>query len=236
MRPFGFSTGALACGDFRRALEMLRTCPTPAIELSALRLPELDPLMEAVDELDISGFRYISVHAPSRFDAADETNVVAGLAKAAARQWPIVLHPDTVHVIERWRVFGRLLLIENMDKRKPVGRNVQELEAIFDKLPEACFCFDIGHARQFDTTMTEAFRLLRAFGDRLHQVHLSEVSSQNRHNRLSFGAIAAFREVAHLIPEPIPIILETPVSAEETTPELGQAMEALPILELASAG
>jgi endonuclease IV len=76
--------------------------------------------------------------------------------------------------------------------------------------------------------MTEAFLLLRAFGRRLHQVHLSEVSSHNRHNRLSFGAIHAFREVSHLIPEEIPIILETPLQPEEAELELARAAEALP--------
>ena len=41
MRTFGISTGALAYGDFRRALEMLRRYDTNAVELSALRQPEL---------------------------------------------------------------------------------------------------------------------------------------------------------------------------------------------------
>ena len=37
MRPFGFSTGALALGDFRLALRMLEGIDLDAIELSALR-------------------------------------------------------------------------------------------------------------------------------------------------------------------------------------------------------
>jgi hypothetical protein len=34
MRPIGFSTGALAFGDFRRALSMLKDKPVSAVELS----------------------------------------------------------------------------------------------------------------------------------------------------------------------------------------------------------
>ncbi len=228
MRRFGFSTGALAGGDFRRALAMLRDLPATCVELSALRLPELEPLMQTLDHLDLSGFSYVAVHAPSRFDPAEEPDVIRQLQRAAARRFPIVLHPDAIHVPERWSVFQDLLLIENMDKRKATGRSVPELTEVFARLPEARFCFDIGHARQFDSTMTEAFLLLRAFGRRLHQVHLSEVSSHNRHNRLSFGAIHAFREVSHLIPEEIPIILETPLQPEEAELELARAAEALP--------
>ena len=34
-----------------------------------------------------------------------------------------------------------------MDKRKAVGRNVEELQKFFWVLPEARFCLDVGHAR-----------------------------------------------------------------------------------------
>lgn len=45
MRPVGFSTGALAYSDFRRGLAMARTAVCAAVELSALRQPELFPLL-----------------------------------------------------------------------------------------------------------------------------------------------------------------------------------------------
>ena len=41
MSLFGFSTGALALGDFRRALELLQGVDADAVELSALREKEL---------------------------------------------------------------------------------------------------------------------------------------------------------------------------------------------------
>jgi hypothetical protein len=44
----GFSTGSLASGDFRRGLEMALRARVEAIELSALREDELDPLLGAV--------------------------------------------------------------------------------------------------------------------------------------------------------------------------------------------
>ena len=73
------------------------------------------------------------------------------------RNWPIVVHPDAMFDFSLWREFGNLLCLENMDKRKPVGRTVQELDRIFQELPDASFCFDIGHARQVAPTMTEAY-------------------------------------------------------------------------------
>src|SRR5690349_21163634 len=59
MRPPGFSTGALAFADFRRGLALVRDHRLPAIELSALRVAELAPLLGALDELELDSFRYI---------------------------------------------------------------------------------------------------------------------------------------------------------------------------------
>src|SRR5688500_2177636 len=195
MRAAGYSTGALAFGDFRRALGMLKSKPVSAVELSALRLEELAPLIRALDDLDLSQFRHISVHAPSRFAEEDEPMVVRLLGECTARNWPIIVHPDAVHRFERWERFGGLLYLANMGKRKPIGRNAPELERLFTRLPEANLCFDIAHARQVDSTMLEAYYILREFRERVKQVHISEVSVGSHHGRLSWSAVRSFQEV-----------------------------------------
>ena len=57
--------------------------------------------------------------------------------------------------------------------------------------------------------MTEASLLLRAFGDRLAEVHISEVNTASRHDPISRNAVRAFQTVEADIPEHVPIILET---------------------------
>ena len=144
----------------------------------------------------------------------------------------MIVHPDAIRDFSIWREFGKLLCIENMDKRKPIGRTAKELGKIFSELPEASLCFDIGHARQCDPTMTEAYLILREFGSKLCQVHVSEVSTSSKHDRLSYTSMLAFQEVAHLIPENIPLILETPVSSEGMEAEMAYVREALPVEQL----
>jgi hypothetical protein len=68
-----------------------------AVELSALREAELEPLFHAVDSLDLDGFRYISMHAPSRYEQKHEARITALLKQVWRRRWPIVVHPDTMH-------------------------------------------------------------------------------------------------------------------------------------------
>jgi Xylose isomerase-like TIM barrel len=230
MRPIGFSTGALAYGDFRQGLAALRDKNTTTVELSALREKELAPLVDALDSLDLQNYTYISVHAPSKFDKEHETEIVALLRAVVSRGWPIVLHPDAIRDVALWNSFGRFLLIENMDKRNICGRTQQELSEIFRSLPEAGLCFDIGHCRQVDPTMNEAYLILRTFGDRLRQLHVSEVNSRSTHDPLSNAAVDAFRVVSSLIPENIPVILESPVGEKDISREVELARLALPVL------
>jgi len=116
-----------------------------------------------------------------------------------------------------------------MDKRKPVGRTVAELMPFFEALPEAGFCFDIGHARQVDPTMTEAALLLQAFGERLMEVHMSEVNTASRHDPISLNATWAFQKVASAIPWETPIVLEPLIDKgqSELHTEIERAHEAL---------
>lgn len=209
MRVLGFSTGAIAKADYRMALAVLLRHGVHAVELSALRLSELNPLVNALPAIGLADFEVVSFHAPSRFDSDQESFVLSMIQKVVELNIPTVIHPDCVHSVECWRLLGGLLLIENMDKRKPVGRTAEELSELFRKLPDARLCFDIGHARQVDPTMVEAKKILERFKDRLAEVHLSEVNSSSKHDPLSTYAIDAFQSVASLIPEHVPVILET---------------------------
>jgi hypothetical protein len=219
----------LAKGDFRRALFSLREHQIDVVELSALRIGELAPLLSAWPDLDLQEFQFVSIHAPSRFEPEMEERVVSGLAPLIEQGYPVVAHPDVLFTPALWSRFGNGLFIENMDKRKVAGRTVRELAPIFEELPMARFCFDIGHARQVDPSMTEARLLLHAFGDRLAEVHMSEVDTVSRHQPISHNAITAFQSVAEWIPAEIPVVLEMLIDggqgAIET--ELQRAQQAL---------
>jgi hypothetical protein len=82
--------------------------------------------------------------------------------------------------------------------------------------------------------MTEAYLMLREFGDKLRQVHISEVNTRSQHDPLSYSSIVAYREVAHLIPEHVPLILESPVTEREMEQEIARVLEALPLVQAAT--
>ena len=210
----GFSTGSLALDDVREGLRIATHGRVKAIELSALREDELRPLVTLLDSIadELRPFEYIAFHAPSRRKNMTEMEFVAELQKVAKRGWAIIVHPDIFEDVTLWRPLGNAVCIENMDKRKSTGRTANELRNVFDQLPDATFCFDIGHAKQIDSTMMEARKLLEAFGHRLRQLNVSYVNSSSRLERLNRESIIAFQRVADLIPRHIPVILETPVT------------------------
>jgi hypothetical protein len=227
MRCIGFSTGALARGDFRKALLMLAGKNVCAVELSALRQDELAPLVQQLEHLDLTPFQYISFHAPSSMDLSFEPIALDLLEEVAARKWPIIAHPDAMHNPTEWNRLGRNLCIENMDKRKPVGQTARDLAHFFELLPEASLCFDIGHARQVDPTMSEAAAILRTFRGRIRQLHVSEVNTQSKHDALSLESMLAFQKVCHLIPPDCPAILESRVEEAQIEEEIQNVLNSL---------
>lgn len=220
MRLFGFSTGALAFGDFRKGLELLRGTAAQAVELSALREHELPVLMRALDDLSLEQFACVSVHAPSRLASLVEKDVAEMLLPCLDRGWRVILHPDAIRDPGCWRTFGSSLCIENMDKRKPTGRTASELQRFFVDLPEASLCLDLAHARQVDTTLAIARFILTEFGgERVAQVHLSELDARSHHGPLSMGAVQAIQSMAHWVPT-VPVILESVVTEGHIADEL----------------
>lgn len=219
MTRIGFSTGALALGDFQKGLSLVRHKQTSAIELSALRVRELPALVAALPKLDLKQFSYVAIHAPSFFDANEEGLIVDQL-REIRDDFSIVLHPDTIHDFAKWAGFGARLLIENMDRRKTDGRTAKELSEWFDRLPDAGCCFDLAHAQHYDPTMTEAFQILAQFGKKIRQVHISELDSASHHFPLSHSAILAFSEVIGKVPANAAFIIESRIEPHEIDAEI----------------
>jgi len=100
---------------------MLRETGAKAVELSALRAAELDPLMESLDGLDLNQFSFKSVHAANRtVDAQHEpgtwwTSCIGGCPSVAGPSW-LPRTPFTTMAL--WRPFGKLVCIEKHGQAK----------------------------------------------------------------------------------------------------------------------
>lgn len=225
MRRYGFSTGALAHGDFRSALVALADSDCDAVELSALREDEVAALIAAVPTLDLSRFQAISFHIPSRLCRMSEARLIE-LIDQLPHGWLIIAHPDLPLSDPGWQDLGGRLCLENMDQRKPIGRDLREMQQVFRRFPDATFCCDLGHARQVDPTMTVAAELLTEFRDRVRQIHLSEVDDRSKHRPLSRTAVAGIHRIAQLVPS-CPVILEAEIPRSAIHMEVRRAQVAV---------
>jgi hypothetical protein len=216
----GFSTGSLAHGDFLSALDMLEGSSANAIELSALREFEFEDLISFLGKLNLSQYKYISFHVPSKLINYSEQELISLLQKVIERELNIIVHPDIIQDARLWKSLGSYVCIENMDKRKLIGRTSADLDEIFTWLPDASFCLDLAHARQVDPTMIETVMMLKKFGNRLKQIHLSDVNSRSFHEPLNLQALISYKLIAYLIDKNIPIILETPVTKDNIEIEI----------------
>lgn len=226
MRRYGFSTGALAKSDFRQGLVLQRQF-ADAVELSALRESELKTIVDALPSLPLSQFGYVSFHAPSKLAVMSEQAVVETLQRTRGYVHAIIVHPDVIQAPKEWRSIEDLLVLENMDQRKPCARTADEMRGYFEQLPNARFCLDIGHARQVDPTMGVALELLLAFRDRLAEIHISEVDADSQHVAISSAAMKAFQRLARLIPDDIPVIVESVILTTAIADEIASARIAL---------
>jgi hypothetical protein len=224
-KNIGFSTGAIELRDYKAAIQWSLQNKLRTIELSALRFEELEPLVGSLESFDWSQFDYVSLHAPSSFPKDKEDDVLSLLKKIQTRKWNIIVHPDILYTPSKWRHFGRNLLIENMDRRKPIGRTLEELTPLFADLPEARMCLDLAHARQLDTTMTLLWSFFVAFHERIAEIHISELDSRCKHHPLSVSSVRDYKNFSRAF-STLPIIIESVLpEKQQRIPEYKIALE-----------
>lgn len=209
MTNIGFSSGSIALDKFQVAVDLLIKYGITSIELSNLREDEVPTFFNNLDNLELSKFQYISYHAPSRLNELSEEKLLDYLHQIKQKKWNIVVHPDIITNFEIWNSLGENLLIENMDKRKSIGRTMSSLESIFEKLPNANLCFDIAHAYQIDSTMIEAIKILKRFKNKIKQIHISSLNSESKHEALTMHSMFNYKFLMDNINISIPFIIES---------------------------
>jgi len=84
-----------------------------------------------------------------------------------------------------------------------------------------CTLAPLAHARQVNPTLGIARELIREYGKKIVQFHLSELDVKSHREPLSMAAVWAIREIGHLLP--CPVILESMVQPSEIDSELEMA-------------
>jgi len=210
--PLGASTGYMEDRRADWAAMVAEAIDTSAfaVELAALSEDELPGLEAYLAEAPELPFDYVSVHAPVKHLRMPEAELVERLAHLAPRVDAIVVHPDAMDEPEAYRALGSVLVLENMDARKPAGRTAAELAPFFAQLPEAGLCLDVAHVWTIDPSMEEGERLLDAFAGRLRHLHVSSIDEACRHVPLTVEQETLFGGLLRRCPD-VPWMLAAPL-------------------------
>lgn len=225
MRKYGISTGTIS-HDFMQAFTLFHDLAEvgyiKAVELSALRMHELWPLLKLLTgmcgpPLDLRPFEHVSVHAPTKFSAEEERELAAVLQVLVPPHIPVVVHAEDISVPARGEGLGDRLYIENADRRKITGKFCRSFEELFTALPKAKLCFDIAHAYNVDCSMHEALRFVNMFRDRIAEVHVSGITEDRHatHIPLTRRMAEIYYHVCYFIADTVPIISESPLDVAD---------------------
>ncbi len=209
MHPIGFTTGSFYKVGVVRGLEILEDSPFVTVEISLRK--NFSTLIDYIVEKDFSKYDNIFFHIPKLKEVGEnvtEEEMIKMVLPFKDRGWNIVLHPDEIVDFSLWEEFGSQLCVENMESRKGFGRTVEEMEIVFEKLPNASMCFDIGHAKQMDATMELGRNLCSKFYDRIKTIHFSDVTPNCKHAVVTDSILELFSPIIAMTPKDCFIILE----------------------------
>ena len=159
----GFSTGCLYKTHervSRETFDVFREIGCNAIEVTCKDNASIEKLIKEISLSDLSGFSYISLHAPNVCDV-DALNLLQE-AQEIFNFETIVFHPEEVEDWDMLHKFNLPLAIENMDWRKEIGKSVESMEDIFSKL-NARMVLDINHCFTIDHSMLLAQNMFEKF-------------------------------------------------------------------------
>ncbi|MBI2669968.1 MAG: hypothetical protein HYX20_02410 [Candidatus Yanofskybacteria bacterium] len=214
----GFSTGCLykSIADEKDRLSFLRDSGQSVVELGLVKLNVFEREITRIGWNDLSGFDYVSLHAPvAEYGYNVQTDLIFIKIARVHRIRPfdlVVFHPDTV---EDFSVFETCpsfpVAFENMDKRKKTFKSVEDIAELAGQFEDFKMVLDVNHAYTNDPSITLTAEFYEKLGDKIAQVHLSGYTGY--HEPL-FQTQQA--EIIKSIRDPnVPIIVEGVLKPEE---------------------
>lgn len=190
----GFSTGALYEWGlpFNERIKFFHDLGVDSIELAYLFGFEGSRLNE--ESLDLlSSFDYVSIHAPVAYppkklvdyggdegyeQILKELNSLIDVTGAKL----VGFHPNTISDFSVFEGMHCDVAIENMDG-KFYGSKIEDLDEIFSKT-NYWLLYDVLHAFVIDSSLELGRKIIKSFGNRIKEVHVSGGTPRYRHTPL----------------------------------------------------
>lgn len=213
--PIGFSTGSLSKLDLSLvdSVRKIADAGCAALELMFFTPEELeawDTLRDEDSALIKEEFAYVSLHAPAKgisFKKGDEKAIqilsrLGDIVQAVGAQ-SVTFHADVLAEADILQHQSFTTSFENLTDRQGVARNVSEMQELFQRVSDARMTFDINHAFDEDPTGNLARDLVQKFRDRIVQLHISGLRSDQHHTLYSASESDAHFEIIRQFAVPL---------------------------------
>ena len=215
-RIISFSLGNIwrwsASADRSKLIRYLKTLDISGVEIVFPTEQELNAFhLSRKDAQWLRGLEHTTIHAPfnlflskaSENAILKQLNIISELYEEI-RAKSVVFHPASRERLAPLADRNFHVAVENLPPRNQVG--IGKLQQIFDVYPYFSFCLDISHAYLW--SKDETVRLIRAFGDRLSQIHLSGTYRRKSHQSLQTVSQDFLRTIGDIKHLDVPLVVE----------------------------
>lgn len=159
---------------------------------------------------------YVSIHAP--FDFFEETeNEVLNQIRIISKLYDdiyaknVIVHPNDYFLrSDPLKGLEVNLSVENLPRKS--GVPISDLRKILNKCPQMKFCLDVSHAYTWSKNETD--ELVKAFKDRISQIHFSGTYRKKDHQSLKNVSKDFLRSIQPIKKLEVPIVIEEDIEVK----------------------
>ncbi|MCK4667275.1 hypothetical protein KAU33_11025 [Candidatus Dependentiae bacterium] len=168
----------------------------------------------------LKSLKYVSIHAPFNLlrGSVDEKELIKQLdiiddIYKDINAKNVVIHPTE---LPEPRILNKYKFKMSTENLPPVKIfTIVKLIDVFKKYPNMGFCLDVAHAYLWSKDKTK--RLLKKFGNRLTQVHLSGTYRRRDHQSLRTVTSNFMKSIETVFALDVPIIIEETIKKKSMT-------------------
>lgn len=208
----GYLTENINSPKIKLFLDYLRKLGFQGVEITFAtkeRLYSYNPPTEIKNRL--KQFKYLSIHSPFKLvkEAKNKEEIIKQLDLIGKLYFEIgaenvIIHPDELPPPEILKKYNFRISTENLKRKRNI--TISKLRKIFKKYPKIGFCVDTSHA--YSWSKYETGKLIKAFKNRITQIHLSCRYKNKDHQSLTKASKDFLFSIAPIKKLNIPTVLE----------------------------
>lgn len=197
-----------------RLLKYVKKLDVDGVEITFGRKEEVYSFKPSTSDIKfLKGLKYVSIHAPFRLirnmeseeEVEDILRSIESLYKKVKAK-NVIMHPFDIPEPEILMKFKFNVITENMPKIMKKNHKLITLEDVFRKYPKIGLCLDVAHA--YRKSMKETNEIVRKFGNKIRQIHLSGTYRGKDHLSLKCVTKDFFKSIEPIKSLRVPLIIE----------------------------